>query len=134
LLDITLLRIMKYRTDYQKLIHAVPLPPLDETTRVLIKDFGKYFAKYPEHQKIDVTVLLPIIIWKSTAPCLPVLLSLSILSVGYIRPSPSALICEVHSPTQSYLTLRDHPHLYISSNCRSVLASPPKPLIWSIIS
>lgn len=50
---------MKYKNDYNKLIGAIPMETLDPTTKTLLEDFGKYFKKYEEHDKIDFQVFLP---------------------------------------------------------------------------
>lgn len=59
MLDIVLLRIMKYRKDYKKLIYSVPVSAVDPKTKALLDDFGKYFEKFPEHEQIDLQVFLP---------------------------------------------------------------------------
>lgn len=59
MIDIVLLRIMKYQKDYRQLIRAIPLNSLDPKTKALLDDFGKYFDKFKEHEKIDLQVFLP---------------------------------------------------------------------------
>lgn len=59
LIDIALLRIVKHRSEYDKLIRAVKQDSLDEKTRALLADFGKYFQKFPEHPSVDMQVFLP---------------------------------------------------------------------------
>jgi replicative DNA helicase len=59
LIDVVLLRIMKHRDDYQKLIRSVPKNALDAKTKALLDDFGKYFTKFPEHDTLDLQVFLP---------------------------------------------------------------------------
>lgn len=44
---------MKYRKDYETMIRAVPGTGIDERTKVLLKDFGKYFKMYPDSEVID---------------------------------------------------------------------------------
>lgn len=58
-IDITLLRIMKYKADYYKLVHSVPTKVMDERTQLLINDFGKYFKAFPAHEKIDLLTFMP---------------------------------------------------------------------------
>lgn len=58
-LDINLLRIMKTRVDYNRLISTVPLAATDPKTKALLQDFGKYFKKFPTHEKIDFAVFIP---------------------------------------------------------------------------
>jgi len=59
MIDIMLLRIMKYQKDYKQLMRAIPTGTLDVKTKALLDDFGKYFEKFPEHLKIDLQVFLP---------------------------------------------------------------------------
>ena len=59
MLDVVLLKVIKYRQDYNKLVYAIPLESLDPKTQALIKDFGKYFKKFETHDKIDMQVFLP---------------------------------------------------------------------------
>src|SRR5690554_123194 len=62
----------------------------------------------------------PMVMMKSAAPCLPVLLSFSMESVGYASPSPSALICEVAMIGHSNRTASSRAHWYIPSRSWSV--------------
>jgi replicative DNA helicase len=59
MIDIVLLRIMKYQSEFRKLIRAIPTTSLDPKTKALLDDFGKYFDKFKEHEKIDLQVFLP---------------------------------------------------------------------------
>lgn len=59
MIDIVLLRIMKDRKEYKKLIHSIPAGSLDAKTQALLADFGKYFDKFKEHKAIDLQVFLP---------------------------------------------------------------------------
>lgn len=59
MIDIILLRIMKYQRDYRQLFPAIPLDTLDPKTKTLLTDFGKYFDKFKDHEKIDLLVFLP---------------------------------------------------------------------------
>lgn len=52
-LDLTLLRLLKYRGRYQRLAKAVPANAVDEYTKILLKDFGAYFAEFGDADKID---------------------------------------------------------------------------------
>lgn len=59
IIDIVLLRIMKYQKDYRQLSRAIPTESLDVKTKALLDDFGKYFDKFPTHASIDLQVFLP---------------------------------------------------------------------------
>jgi len=59
MIDIVLLRIMKYKKDYKQLVKSIPVSTLDDKTKTLLTFFGKYFERFPEHDKIDLSVFLP---------------------------------------------------------------------------
>lgn len=59
MIDIVLLRIMKYQKDYRQLYRAIPTATLDPKTKTLLDDFGKYFDRFKEHERIDLQVFLP---------------------------------------------------------------------------
>jgi replicative DNA helicase len=52
-LDMTLLRIVRRRVDYDKLIRSIPTDVLDERTRIVLKDFGKFFREHDDVMQID---------------------------------------------------------------------------------
>ena len=58
-IDITLLRIMKYRAEYTKLHLSIPTTVMDDKTVMLLKDFGKYFKTFPAHDKLDLITFMP---------------------------------------------------------------------------
>ncbi|GEM_PF-3616316 len=49
----TLLRLLKTREKYDKLIRAVPKHVLDVKSTVILDDFGKFFREFPEVDRID---------------------------------------------------------------------------------
>lgn len=59
MLDIVLLRIMKYKADYEKMKLALRTAPLDEKTKILLDAFDKYFKLFPKHDVIDLQVFIP---------------------------------------------------------------------------
>lgn len=59
IIDINLLRILKTRKDYNKVVPNLPLKLMDEKVQLLIKDFGKYFKTFPSHDSIDLQTFLP---------------------------------------------------------------------------
>lgn len=59
MIDVQLLRILKYRGEYNKLSGALPKAALDPQTVAILADFGVYFEKFPEHKTIDFQVFLP---------------------------------------------------------------------------
>ncbi len=52
-LDITTLRLLKYRNRYEKLMKGIPRRALDTRTAILLDDFGRYFRDFPDAAKID---------------------------------------------------------------------------------
>jgi replicative DNA helicase len=52
-LDLTTLRLMKYRDRYEKLARSVPLRALDQRTQIVFTDFGEFFKEFPDVQKIE---------------------------------------------------------------------------------
>jgi len=52
-LDLTLLRLLKTRDRYEKLHRSVPEQGIDEPTRVVLRDYGKYFEAHPGTDVID---------------------------------------------------------------------------------
>lgn len=59
MLDITLLKVIKDKTEYEKLVAAVPVAAMDDKTQMLIQDFGKYFKKFPSHKRVDLQLFVP---------------------------------------------------------------------------
>lgn len=60
MIDLNLLRIVKYRADFYKMRGRVPKEALDAQTSVLMDDFQHYFSELPEHEKIDHATFIPI--------------------------------------------------------------------------
>lgn len=52
-LDITALRLLKYRERYEKLGRSVPKAALQPLTATLLEDFGKYFKEFPDAARIE---------------------------------------------------------------------------------
>jgi replicative DNA helicase len=52
-LDITALRLLKYRERYDRLARSVPKKALQPMTAELLDDFGVYFREFPDAKKID---------------------------------------------------------------------------------
>lgn len=69
-IDLTLLQILKHRDQYFKVIGRVPNESMEKTTVALLKDFGKYFDKFPEHKIVDLKTFAPL--FSSWHPKLPI--------------------------------------------------------------
>lgn len=67
-LDITTLRLLKYRERYERLSRAVPKRALDARTGIILADFGRYFRDFPESKKVDAAAFN--ILFKSIHPTL----------------------------------------------------------------
>lgn len=52
-LDLTTLRLLKHRPRYERLARSVPKRALDTRTQIILADFGRWFADFPEAQRID---------------------------------------------------------------------------------
>jgi replicative DNA helicase len=52
-LDVTALRLLKYRERYTRLARAVPSKALQPTTASLLADIGCYFREFPEANKVE---------------------------------------------------------------------------------
>lgn len=52
-LDISALRALKYRDRWERIAPSVPQKALDPKTVIVMKDFGKFFKEFPNHQAID---------------------------------------------------------------------------------
>jgi len=52
-LEVTLLRLLKYRDKYERLAKAVPKSALEVKSAVILEDFGKFFAEFPDAERID---------------------------------------------------------------------------------
>jgi replicative DNA helicase len=52
-LDLTLLKLMKHRSKFDRLIAGLPEAGLEETTNTLLADFKAYFKEFPDARKID---------------------------------------------------------------------------------
>lgn len=60
MIDLSLLRIMKYRDAYFRIKSRVPNEALDPQTVALLDDFGVYFKRLPDASVIDTAAFLPI--------------------------------------------------------------------------
>jgi replicative DNA helicase len=60
MLDITLMRIMTSRDTYLKTYRAVPSKGLDDKTTTVLKAFGRYFAEFPDHEKIEIPTFMSV--------------------------------------------------------------------------
>jgi replicative DNA helicase len=60
MIDQKLLQILKYREEYFKVIGRVPMESMDKSTVLILKDFGKYFDRFPDHKKIDLQTFAPL--------------------------------------------------------------------------
>lgn len=59
-IEVTLLQLMKHRERFERLAKAVPTSALEEKSKHIFADFGKYFKEYPDVQRIE---LEPFMLW-----------------------------------------------------------------------
>ncbi len=52
-IDLTTLRLLKYRERYDKLARSVPKRALDTRTAIILDDFGAFFKEFPDVPKIE---------------------------------------------------------------------------------
>jgi replicative DNA helicase len=52
-LDLTVLRLLKYRERHQRLGKSIPARALDTRTQIILSDFGRYFREFPDAPRID---------------------------------------------------------------------------------
>ena len=52
-LDLTVLRLLRTREKYEKLIRAIPKDTLDIKTQVILEDFGKFFREFEDTKSIE---------------------------------------------------------------------------------
>jgi len=52
-LDLTTLRLLKYRARYEKLARSVPKRALDTRTQIIMDDFGAFFKEFPNVSVIE---------------------------------------------------------------------------------
>lgn len=53
-LDISVLRVLKYRERFDRIAHSVPKKALDPKTVVLLADFGLFFKEFSDVQQVDL--------------------------------------------------------------------------------
>jgi replicative DNA helicase len=59
-LDLTALRLLKHRDNYQRLARSVPARAIDQRTSTILSDFGRYFA---EHEGVKTIKSAPFTLW-----------------------------------------------------------------------
>jgi replicative DNA helicase len=59
LIDKVLLRIMKHRSEWNKFKDAAKNAQIDDLTKAVLADFGKYFELHPSHERIEMTEFIP---------------------------------------------------------------------------
>jgi replicative DNA helicase len=60
MIDLALLRILKYREDFHRIKSRVPKSALDSQTLAIIEDFAVYFKRMPDATVVDMPTFLPI--------------------------------------------------------------------------
>lgn len=59
MIDIQLLRLMRVRSDFNKIIGAVNVEALETKTKALVRAIERYYKKHQSHGKIDFSVFIP---------------------------------------------------------------------------
>lgn len=58
-IDLTTLRLLKYRDRYQRYRAHVPTQAMDQFTTTLLDDFGRFFREFPDAKKLEHVVFFP---------------------------------------------------------------------------
>lgn len=56
MIDLALLRVVKYRDQWDKVYRYIPQSAIGKRTKAIVTDIGKYFEMHETHKKIDMTV------------------------------------------------------------------------------
>lgn len=59
MLDLKLLRILRHKEDFRRVVGRVPAGAFDAATHTIINDFGRYFEQFPDHTSVDISTFLP---------------------------------------------------------------------------
>jgi len=59
MIDLRLLQITRHRDDYRRIQGRIPKASMDPQTMAILDDFGKYFERFPDHEKVDMQTFLP---------------------------------------------------------------------------
>lgn len=54
MIDISLLRLLKYKVQFDRLYKSLPEAGLDPRTKTILSDFGAWFKKFPDAEVIDL--------------------------------------------------------------------------------
>lgn len=60
MIDLSLLRILKYRGDFFRIRKRIPDAAVDKNTVKILDTFEVYFDRFPEHTVIDIPTMLPV--------------------------------------------------------------------------
>ena len=58
-LELTTMRLLKYRDRYDRLIRAVPMHALDPNAKTILEDFGRFFREFPDVARIEHATFFP---------------------------------------------------------------------------
>lgn len=59
MLDLNLLKIMKHRVEFNRLMKSIPLSSVDPKTKAILDDFKRYYEKFPDHDVVDMQLFIP---------------------------------------------------------------------------
>jgi len=59
MIDLRLLQIVRHKEDFRRIFGRIPKASLDPQTCAILDDFGKYFERFPEHDRVDMQTFLP---------------------------------------------------------------------------
>ena len=67
MIDLHLLRLLKYREDFYRVRGRIPDTAIDPQTRAILGDYDKYFKAFPDHTVVDIPTFMPMFrTWHAT--------------------------------------------------------------------
>ena len=59
MIDIQMLRMMRTRTDFNKIVGSVTIDALEDKTRAMVNAIARYYKSFPDHASLDFSVFVP---------------------------------------------------------------------------
>jgi len=59
MIDLNLLQMLRHKEDFMRLKGRVPDSSLDPQTLAILTDFGRYFDRFPDHDRVNMQVFTP---------------------------------------------------------------------------
>lgn len=59
MIDVRLLQVLKHRKEFKAIFAGLPDNVMAPETKAVLEDYGKYFAKFPSHETVDMVTFIP---------------------------------------------------------------------------